>query len=120
MYGGGRPYRESDRPPRRCVFSRQWHSLNSYEYTYDAFSAVNMAYIGGDGEEEQQYITKIYDTEKTGIWRTEGYHEVSSDDVEEVDYGGEAYLRKTRKKRPSRAKQAGVWNIKKTGIWGIM
>lgn len=111
MVGVDRTVNQTDRAP--VVFSRQWHSLNSYEYTYDAFSAVNMAYIGGDGEEEQQYITKIYDTEKTGIWRTEGYHEVSSDDVEEVDYGGEAYLKENQEKETIEGEASGSLEYKK-------
>jgi len=111
MVGVDRTVNQTDRAP--VIFNRQWHSLNSYEYTYDTFSAVNMAYIGGDGEEEQQYVTKIYDAEETGIWREEGYHEVRSDDVDEVDYGGEAYLKENQEKENIEGEASGSLEYKK-------
>ena len=74
------------------VFSREYRNIDDFEYENDSIGSVNTLYVGGNGEEEQQYITKVYKAEYTGIHRFEGYTGVSSDDVEEVEDGGMSYL----------------------------
>lgn len=74
------------------IFSREYRNIDDFEYENDSFGSVNTLYVGGNGEEEEQYITKIYNVEYSGINRTEGYTSVSSDDVEEVEDGGMSYL----------------------------
>lgn len=74
------------------VFSRRYQNIDDFEYENDSLGSVNTLYVGGNGEEEQQYITKVYKAEYSGIHRVEGYTGVSSDDVEEVEDGGMSYL----------------------------
>ncbi len=78
------------------VFCKEYRNISDYEYERNAKDAVNVAYIGGNGEEEQQYITKLGDLRQTGIYRQEGFSEVNSDDVQEVEDGGLAYIKENQ------------------------
>ncbi len=78
------------------VFCKEYRNISDYEYEQNAKDAVNVAYIGGNGEEEEQYITKLGTLSQKGIYRQEGFSEVHSDDVQEVEDGGLAYIKENQ------------------------
>ena len=86
--GIDRTVTQSDVAP--VQFCREMKNVTSLSYENDGLSAINTVYAAGDGEEEQQYVTKLGGG--TGISRREGTTSVSSDDVEEVRDLATAYL----------------------------
>ena len=92
--GVDRTIHQFDVPP--VVFCKDYKNITDYEYEIDARNSFNVAYIGGDGEEEQQYITKLGDLSQKGIYRQEGFTTVNSDDVQEVEDGGMSFLKENQ------------------------
>lgn len=75
------------------IFCREYKNISESEYEQDWLNAVNAAYVGGNGEDEEQYVQELKsDSCDTDFLRIEGYTSVSSDDVDEVDDGGYAYI----------------------------
>lgn len=81
------------------VFSLKNKTLSSSEYTNDYLDAVNCVYVGGGGEEEEQYVQKMKSgTYDTDVLRIEQYTDCSSDDVEEIDDAGLSFLEENKNK----------------------
>lgn len=78
---------------KSCIFSRGYKNIENYEYTYDDLSTVNTTYVGGDGEEESQYIEKVSETDYSGFLRREDYIEASGEELEDIQDRGLAHLK---------------------------
>lgn len=85
---------QNDNPP--AVFSRRYKSINNYEYVDDKLDLLNFCYVGGNGEEEQQFIQGIHyglDTEEPkGLERFECFTDISADEYEELEDKGLSHL----------------------------
>jgi hypothetical protein len=94
LEGVDRTAGQDKNPP--AVFSRRYKSINSYEYTEDKIDLLNLCYVGGNGEEEQQFVQEFHygldNTEPSGINRFECFLEVSSDDGDELEDKGLSHL----------------------------
>lgn len=87
--GVNRTASQSDNAP--VVFCREYKTVSDAEYIEDWLSAENSVYIGGNGEEESQFIlTKSAETK--AFLRIEGYTDISTNDTDEIDTGANAYL----------------------------
>lgn len=81
------------------IFSLKNKTLSSSEYTNDYLDAINCVYVGGGGEEEEQYVQKMKsDTYDDDALRVEQYTDCSSDDVDEIDDAGLAFLEENKNK----------------------
>lgn len=81
------------------IFSLKNKTLSSSEYTNDYLDACNCVYVGGGGEEEEQYVQKMKsDAYDNDVLRIEQYTDCSSDDVDEIDDAGMAYLEENKNK----------------------
>jgi hypothetical protein len=94
IQGVDRTRNQSDVAP--VMFCRQFKNIKSGSYTNDQMSSFNVAYIGSDGEEEQQKVYKSGSA--AGILRREGYIAASGDTYEEVRDVGDAYLKENAPK----------------------
>lgn len=81
---------------KSIIFWRKFKNISGYDYTLDDTDTVNTAYVGGDGEEERQYIEKVCETEYSGIERREDYVSVSGGELEDVEDKGLSHLRENR------------------------
>ncbi len=81
------------------IFAKKYKSLSSASYTNDYLESCNCVYVGGNGEEEEQYVQKMTaETASADFMIIEGYTNCSSDDVEEIDDAGLAYLEENKNK----------------------
>lgn len=81
------------------IFSLKNKTLSSSEYTNDYLDAINCVYVGGGGEEEEQYVQKMKaDTYDEDVLRVEQYTNCASDDVDEIDDVGLAFLEENKNK----------------------
>lgn len=79
------------------VFCREYKTISESEYTEDWLSASNLVYVGANGDDEEQYIHAEPSEElEKHFMRLESYTNISSDDVEEVEDGGIAYLEENK------------------------
>lgn len=76
------------------TFCREYRNITDFDYTNDATGAVNLAYVGGSGEEEQQYIEKVYKESNapTGIRRQEGFTSSNGTVLSDVKDAGLSYI----------------------------
>ena len=75
------------------IFSRRYKNIEDYEYTYDDLSTINTTYVGGDGEEESQYIEKVSETDYTGFLRREDFISAGGSEIDEIKDRGLAHLK---------------------------
>lgn len=80
---------------KSVVFSRDYKNIEEYEYVYDDLSTVNTTYVGGDGEEESQYIEKVSEDDYTGLIRREDFISASGENIEDIQDRGLAHLKET-------------------------
>lgn len=81
------------------IFGLKNKTLSSSEYTNDCLDAINCVYVGGGGEEEEQYVQKMKsDNYDNDVLRVEQYTDCSSDDVDEIDDAGLAFLEENKNK----------------------
>lgn len=74
------------------LFCRKYKNISNLTYTEDWATAVSVVYAGGNDEDETQYVTRLEDEENPDVFRAEAYTATSSEDVEEVEDAGYAYL----------------------------
>lgn len=94
--GTDRTVSQSENAP--VIFCNEYRNISQIEYTEDWLTAKNLAYVGGNGEEEEQFIfAEPSEDYENDFMRIESYTSVSSDDVSEVEDGGAAYLEENKK-----------------------
>lgn len=81
------------------IFGKKYKTLSSVSYINDYLESCNCVYIGGNGEDEEQYIQKMLSPELSQDFMSiESYTDCASDDVEEIDDAGLAYLEENKNK----------------------
>ena len=78
---------------KSIIFSRHFKNIEDYQYTKDSSSSVNTTYVGGDGEEELQYVEKVSNENYTGYWRREDYISAGGEETEEIKDRGLSHLK---------------------------
>ena len=115
--GTDRTAGQKERAP--VIFCREYKNISEQKYTLDATAGMNIVYAGGSGEEEKQQVTKLYDGEMpAGVYRMEGFTDISSEDIEEVEYGGRAYLKDNKTKESVEAEANDRMEYKKDWFLG--
>lgn len=94
LEGVDRTASQNENPP--VIFSRRYKSINNYEYVDDKLDLLNLCYVGGNGEEEQQVIQEVHyglDTgEPKGFERFECFSDISADEIDELEDKGLSHL----------------------------
>ena len=78
------------------IFSREYKNIDDCQYTYDDSTTVNTTYVGGDGEEESQYVEKVSESEFQGLARREDFISASGEEFEEIKDRGLAHLKEKK------------------------
>ena len=81
---------------KSVIFSREYKNIDDCQYTLDDSTSVNTTYVGGDGEEESQYIEKVSESEFQGFERREDFISASGSEFEEIKDRGLSHLKEKK------------------------